>query len=1017
VSDRNIHAGFPLDAGEHAGPTLDAAQSTLGSLDQRPRRYELARRLDRTQAFAALFGEPAEPVRLGRYELRRHVGGGGMGEVYAAWDPGAEREVAIKIVRPERAASRAEAGLLREAKLLAKLSHPNVVPLYEVDQVDGRVFLVMELVQGQSLRMWLQRLEDKLDGRDRQREALRQYVAAGRGLQAAHAAGLVHRDFKPDNVLVGDDGRVRVVDFGLARPADELDAPAPGARAISVKELAQGETLSVDGRPAAAHPRPARREWVTTRGKIQGTLRYMPPEQMRGEDTDHRSDQFSFCVSLYEALCRRMPFSGPDLPRLQQSVERGAIVAPARGSELPAPLRKAILRGLSANPADRFPDMGALLAVLEAWLQPPRRTAAMAVGLALVVVGGLSWRIATCTTNPCDQARAELDALWTEARRSSIGDAFSRTGLSYARASWSTLEQRLERYVERLGGEIQATCEATHEQEVQSRELHELRMLCLSGRERRLEALLAQLEGADAAVVENAHVAAAALPDLAACQHVETLRYGMRPPAAEVAEAVQEIREHLAQARTQEHLGKSDEALRLARAQLERARAVAYGPAHAEALYQAGRVLAFRSTSEERAEGEQMLRQAASLAESERHDELVAEIWNFLVLSTDENHSSTGQARQWHERAVAAIHRIGDPALQRAAALRNLGRIHLKDGEHAEAEEQQHQALAVLESAPEASRLTHGLYLHDLAVIVQRRGRYQEAQELYDRALALRIAELGETHPHVASVRYSIAMLHMLRGELPAARELLDTMLRVHAETSSETHPLVGKVHLELAELDRQSGALDRAQEHALRALAMLERAYGAGHAKLAPAYTRLGAIEFRRGAHAQALAAFETALALDTRHLGADSIDAGADQMNVAEAQVALGQHEQALIALDHAERVLQSYLSDEPMLGPFLASVRGRALLGRGQLDAAVTTLERAVQGMKALPGEAMLVERADAFWALAQALSASSRENDPRAVVLARDALAIYERQGPQVHTPKDAVRRWLDARDRR
>jgi serine/threonine protein kinase len=228
----------------------------------------------------------ARGTQVGRYVLLDAVGSGGMGVVYAAYDPELDRKVAIKLLRFDRLGS--EAGerdrlrLQREAQAIARLSHPNVVHVYDVGTFGDQVFVAMEFVAGRTLRQWAE--EEPRPWR----EVVDRFALAGRGLAAAHAAGLIHRDFKPDNVLLGDDGRVRVVDFGLARPAGQQPAPE-GERTPS------GGTL--------AHP-------LTEWGVVVGTPAYMAPEQLRGEASDERSDQLSFCVSLYETLYGERPFPG-----------------------------------------------------------------------------------------------------------------------------------------------------------------------------------------------------------------------------------------------------------------------------------------------------------------------------------------------------------------------------------------------------------------------------------------------------------------------------------------------------------------------------------------------------------------------------------------------------------------------------------------------------------------------------------------------------------------------------------
>jgi serine/threonine protein kinase/tetratricopeptide (TPR) repeat protein len=994
-----------------------------------PRRYSLASQLDRTQAYSKLFDEPADPVCIGRFRLIALIGGGGMGEIYSAYDDQLDRNVAVKLVRADRPVSPdAQERLLREAQTLARLSHPQVVQVYEAGRFEGRVFIAMELIQGQTLRAWLQE-HAKPGDRKRQREVVRQFVAAGRGLEAAHAVRLVHRDFKPDNVLIGYDGRPRVVDFGLARSME------PGHAALASEDRERSRPRASMTLPTAAHvwfgsarlmldstlPRdeptvpgphtsPVAARVVTTRGRILGTPPYMSPEQMRGAPADHRSDQFSFCVALYEALHGQMPFSGSTISARRRAIEQGRINEPPRGVSVPAPVRRAIRRGLSADPAARFSSMGELLDALEAWSRQ-RRGRMVAAALTLMLSGGVTSHL---LTNPpaeqCTEVSATMATLWTPARRAVIHKAFSKTGLPYADASWSTIEQHLDRYTTRLENEIEATCEATHEHGTQSSELMELRMLCLGSRRRHLDALLEQLAHADAAAVERAPLVISSLPDLSTCNHPGTLRYGMPAPAPAIEPAVLALRNQLAVARARELLGHGKEALRIAREQLAQAESLGYGPLLAEALYQTGRVLVYHGRDEAAAsEGEALLLRARDIAESERHDELAAEIWNHLVLGAARNHEGTERGHRWYEHALAAIKRIGSPALLHADALRNLGRLYFQEDRLVEAREHQRQALALIEPEPEISRLVHAVYQHDLATTARRMGEYEQARHGYETALALYVAALGEEHPHVADLRYDIAMLHIDRGDPASGRALLEDILRIHAGPLGETHVVLARIHGALAELDRQQGALARAREHAVRSLENAQRLYGDGHIEVANAQLRLGAIAFQGGAYGEALIAYEMVMALVSRHLGETHFEVGSAHANIAEARLALGQHEEALAAIGQAERILAPHMDGYAAIGPFLASVRGRALLGLGRIEDAVRMLEQAHHGADAL--EAMA--RAHTSWALARALSSSSRGRDPRAHALARQALAIFEQQSADVHTPGAEVRGWLEA----
>ncbi|HEX7702785.1 MAG TPA: serine/threonine-protein kinase [Kofleriaceae bacterium] len=326
--------------------------------------------------------ELAPGTHVGRYVIREIIGKGGMGVVYGAEDPDLHREVAIKLLRHDFARTQPDATrrIVREAQAMAKISHPNVVAVFDVGTFGDQVFIAMERVHGGSLRDWI--------GRQVSIAAIVDaFVAAGRGLIAAHDAGVVHRDFKPDNVLVGDDDRVRVTDFGLAldESSDRLSSP----------ELASG-TLPIAGTPA-----------------------YMAPEQHAGANLDPRTDQFSFCVALYEALYGRRPFAGSTRTELVATVSSGTVTAAPVGSRVPRSLRAILVRGLSPTPGDRFPTMTELLRALGRDRgRRPRQLARGAAVLLLAVLVGLAadWvargRANAITKTSFGAARAQLGRLF-----------------------------------------------------------------------------------------------------------------------------------------------------------------------------------------------------------------------------------------------------------------------------------------------------------------------------------------------------------------------------------------------------------------------------------------------------------------------------------------------------------------------------------------------------------------------------------------------------------------------------
>jgi len=288
-------------------------------------------------AVATVAVEPLEARFIGHFAVLRKLGEGGMGVVYAAYDERLERRVALKLIHGDDTAR-----LMREAQALARVSHPNVVQIYEVGTYADRVFVAMEYVEGPTLTEWL--AEPREFG-----AILDVFVQAGRGLEAAHARGLVHRDFKPGNVIVGADGRARVLDFGLARADDRRDEPAP--QGISAARMSDPSLLSSP---------------LTRTGSLLGTPAYMSPEQFLGVAVDARSDQFSFCVALYEALYDKRPFAGATMSELMAAVTRGEVEPPPPRPELAATIPAAVLRGLIAEPEARWPTMTELLDVLDA---------------------------------------------------------------------------------------------------------------------------------------------------------------------------------------------------------------------------------------------------------------------------------------------------------------------------------------------------------------------------------------------------------------------------------------------------------------------------------------------------------------------------------------------------------------------------------------------------------------------------------------------------------------------------
>jgi serine/threonine protein kinase len=311
-----------------------AKMMTVGNHEEELEWEPLGERLRRRRLKQRLFGIDEGPVVLGRFTLLRELGAGTNGVVYEARDPELDRHVAVKVLRPEAREQRER--LLREARSLARLAHPNVVTVYEVGSFEQGLYVAMELVEGQTMRQWLETPRST-------REIVGVLAQAARGLGAAHDRDVVHRDFKPDNVLVGDDGRVRVLDFGLAGALEPLEPV-------------------IENDPTAIH--------LTRTGEMIGTPAYMAPEVFRGDSLDARADQFSLCVVAYEALTGERPFPGNDVRSIRAAVLAGNL--PSGTAGLPRSLRSVISRGLSIDPAQRHRDMRSLIQHFESWSRSQR---------------------------------------------------------------------------------------------------------------------------------------------------------------------------------------------------------------------------------------------------------------------------------------------------------------------------------------------------------------------------------------------------------------------------------------------------------------------------------------------------------------------------------------------------------------------------------------------------------------------------------------------------------------------
>ncbi len=814
-----------------------------------------------------LFGpSQAQPARIGRFTLQGRIGRGGMGDVYAAHDPVLDRKVAVKVLRGKvgRLDADERGWLLAEARAAARLAHPNVVSIHEVGDDGDGVHIAMEFIDGPTLRAWL--------GEGRSLAAvLRVFVQAGRGLAAAHDAGVVHRDFKPENVLIcgaEDEPRVKVVDFGLARVTAGRSA-----------DQAAGDSC------------------------LMGTPAYMSPEQHLGRPVDARSDQFSFCVALYEALTGRHPF-GADLPGVAGEQVLARIISGERpGSERAVPgwLRQVLRRGLRPEPSARHPSMHALVRELQATPERRRRGWRVAVAVALVLVS--SALTGLCRERlgaaPCVEVDDALRGVWDGPARAASQAAFMASGLANSAELWQRVEPRVDEYagawlVVRRQRCLEAQGGAAPAQQ-------RLAEGCLLRRRAELAGLTAALREADAETMLAAIEALDRLTPIALCDDMEGLRREVttRASGAEPA-AIEALRHELLGLLTRVRAGHPREVSARVSALTEVARAQAGPTVLAEALHLRGLVEAALGEHDAAAAS---LAAAVHEAIAGRHDRLHAELAVQLVWVHGVQRRDGAAARVWVEHAGAAIRAIhGEPILA-ARLLDHRG------------------SLAGLE--------------HD----------YAAAERLHREAMVMRDAASSRAHVEAAMSMSNLGLALLSQGKIAEARPQIEAALERYREVLGPQHPTVAAVLSNLGQAEVAAGEIDRGLALLHEALALKERGLGNEHVALMTTLNNLGSAYSELGRGEQAREHYQRALAIGERALGPDSPQLESVLHNLAFESWRLGAFAEVIVTTSRAlelQRVL--YGEANPILAPTL-ELLARGQLGVGHVEQAAATIERAL------------------------------------------------------------------------
>jgi tetratricopeptide (TPR) repeat protein len=967
--DAYLHARLPAAARgalERHVARCSACRELLSALavqDGAAGADSIATTLPRLDADASLELTPG--ARVGRYVVRARLGAGGMGVVYAAHDPELDRAVALKLLRGDAGGEAAReslgARLRQEAQAMARLAHPNVVAVYDVGSFGAQIFVAMELIEGVTLGAWLAAAPRAWP------EILAVFAQAGQGLCAAHAAGLTHRDFKPENVLVGADGRVRVSDFGLARLHGRHD-DASGAGADATR-----------ARPD-----------VSATGSLVGTPFYMAPEQYLGLSADARSDQFSFCVALWLAITGVHPFDGEGLEGLADAVTHGRRRAAPRPDPMPAWLGRVLARGLAVDPAARYPGLAALLAALG---RNPRRRllrlAGASAALVAVVLGGvLAYRQGT--TQPallCQGAELKWAGVWDPPRRAALEAAFVATGQPQAAAQAAQVERQLDTYARDWSKMHTEACRATRVRGDQPEALLQERMVCLDARLRDARALLDRLVRPDAALVEKAPAALTMLGELDGCADVQALTSQVPLPASAALRArVLEIRGQLAEVKAarvaRSATARADAAP--VRAVVGAAVATRYRPLEAEALLEEAQG---ESEAADFAAAAATLEQAIWAAEAGRADELQARAWIRLMTAKRLGGAAAKDALALRPRVTALVERMGGNERVEGLFRATSADLLLAADDYPGAKIEAAAGLALLEKHRGADDPDLADATDALGAIAVDEGRVDEGVACFVRSLTLRRHAYGPGHPLVVMATRHLGYALIKAGRPFEAIAVLAQALAVLERTVGPGHPDVPDLLYHLGLAYQNTGELARAATTFERAIAASRSGTGSETATVGDFLTARGYALMSLGHDDEAVRVLEQALGVFERTEGKDNTSCAYPLRHLIEAEMTLGRYDAARAHAARAIRIWEAALGPET---PKLIEVL--LLLGLVEVEArhparAVPVLERALR-LSASDGDALT--RAQLEFVLAEALLQSGGDRG-RAVELARTARA--------------------------
>ena len=827
-----------------------------------------------------LFGSSPREHRLGRFVVDGYAGDGAMGRVYVAYDPSLDRRVALKMMHADtlRGGERGRR-LVEEAKALAKLTHPNVVPVYEIGEIDDEVFVAMELVEGSDLRDWL------VDETRTWQEVLRVFIQAAQGVAAAHAVGLIHRDFKPANVIVGGDGRTRVVDFGLARAGAE-ESESPGA------------TSSALPRATAA----------------AGTPAYMAPEVLAGEPASARSDQYSVGVALHEAL-------------------HGS------AGRVPAWLDRAVAKSRSEDPRERYPSMDAFIATLRS--DPGRRRRRLLIAAAVAVgVAGAYWMGSDASAVDCSAAD-ELAPTWNPDRATALVTAFEATGDAQAPHAARYVVQKLDRYAAEWIELREQSCRAQASGQTTERAATAVEA-CLDDRRFALAAHAEVLLEPDDKLILKAYEVVGNLPLLHECSDAESWPVAHAVPGA--SEATERVQELLARAKATTRAGRYDAAGEAAREALEGAVELGDEVLRARAENWVGTALRHEGKLDEASD---MLLAASSRAEAAGEDRIAARAMIERMSVVGYRQRKFEVVRGWEPQIEAKLARAGRlGTLDEAYFAWAAGVIAAAAADYERAFTRMRRALELREAllGPEHPHVANTL--GGIAIVHQQQHQLEDAERLLQRALAIHKAAKGDEHPSVAKAEYNLANTYRLQERYGDALRLFETSLARYQRLLGADHVEVAGVHNDLGVTFDLLGRIEEAREHYERALAIRESRLGPTHTEVAMTLHNIAILEARLERPERARELIERALSIHDDAHGPDHPATAGVRLTLSTTLKHLGELDAALAAGREALRAFEATLGPDSVPAAIAHTTIAGVQAERGELPAAEAAYRRALE-----------------------------------------------------------------------